>query len=267
MEINKLTFAYFSPTLSTRRLILHVVWGLGYRVPTQTINITGVSQREKETRLGSDELLVVGVPTYGGRLPNVRPSLFENFIGNNTPVLPVVVYGDRGYDDTLLEMVNDLQVRGFIPVGAGAMIAEHAYTDKVGAGRPDQSDVAAANQLGVLVREKLDSIPSPEYLPEYAVTGIPGNIPYKDLPPSLPVAPITNENCVLCMLCWRWCPTNAIAYNDPKSTDAAKCIRCQGCVKRCPPKARQIENEGFLARVAAMEENFSGVRHEPELFV
>lgn len=266
MKIEKLSIAYFSPTLSTKRLALHVAWGMGLHVPTQQINLTSVKSREEEYLLGPDDLLLFTAPTYGGRLPHVTPGLMENIKGNGTPAVAVVVYGERGYDDTLLEMKDNLEQNGFMVIGAAALIAEHALVPKVGAGRPDQKDIEETIQFGKRLRQKLDSIDS-QRMEEYTLTEVPGNSPYKDLPGGPPMAPITTDQCVLCMQCHRWCPTNSILYNDPNTTEVEKCIHCQGCVKRCPTQARVLDNETIRARILATEGMFADVHHDIEVFL
>ena len=63
------------------------------------------------------------------------------FKGNATPVIPVVVYGNRDYEDALKELSDALSAQGFVPVSAGAFIGEHSYSRKdmpIAAGRPDK---------------------------------------------------------------------------------------------------------------------------------
>ena len=81
---------------------------------------------------------------YGGRLPADAVKRLSNLKGHNTPAVIVVVYGNREYEDALLEL-NDLAIEaGFKPVAAGAFIGEHSYSNKdspIAHGRPDEKDI------------------------------------------------------------------------------------------------------------------------------
>ena len=61
--------------------------------------------------------------------------------GNNTPAVAVCVYGNRDYDDALLEIKDTLNGNGFRTFAAGAFIGRHCIFPKVAEGRPDASDL------------------------------------------------------------------------------------------------------------------------------
>ncbi len=262
MEIKKIKFAYFTPIQVTRRYVYCVAAGMSAGIPTEQFNLTAVEERHKQHEFAQDELLIAALPSFGGRVPKVMPELLRNLKGAGTPAALLVTYGNRGYDDTLLEMQQILQEQGFVVVGGAALVSVHALSGKVGEGRPDASDLAFAREFGAQIRQKVEAM---EGLPEEMV--MPGNLPLKEAPPKMGFSPVTNDKCVLCMQCFRWCPTGAITYNNPNETDISKCVMCYGCVTRCPVDARQVTNQPFLDRVAQLEENFSGVRCEPEMFV
>lgn len=65
MEISKVYSVFFSATFSTRKIISEIVKQLGY----DSIEYDITDNAPEETlQLGSDELLVVGVPVYSGRV-------------------------------------------------------------------------------------------------------------------------------------------------------------------------------------------------------
>ncbi len=59
--------------------------------------------------------------------------------GNGAKAVAVVVYGNRDYDDTLLELKNVLEENGFVVGAMVAAIAEHSIARNLAAGRPDKS--------------------------------------------------------------------------------------------------------------------------------
>ena len=57
-----------------------------------------------EVTMGDGDLLVVGMPVYSGRIPASALPALRKFRGNGTPAVVVCVYGNRDYDDALLEL-------------------------------------------------------------------------------------------------------------------------------------------------------------------
>lgn len=262
MDIKKVNLVYFSPTQSTKRMIQIIATKIGIKLPTQHISITNVIDREKEHFFDSDELVIFATPAYGGRLPQVSPTLLQNFKGNNTPIILIIVYGNIGYDDALLELKDITTEKGFLCVAAGAFVAQHAASRKIGTNRPNAEDILKFGEFGNLISAKINDEKIAMSTPI-----IPGNYPYKELGPKIPLAPTTNEKCIRCMLCYRWCPTSAINENEPKTSDPSKCIRCQGCVVRCPVSAREIINEGFINKIISLEEMYESNVCQPEIFL
>ncbi|NLW78731.1 MAG: hypothetical protein GXY32_04890 [Ruminococcaceae bacterium] len=262
IKISKVRLAYFTPIMLTRTLVYNIAFGVGKGLPNEQYNLTSVKERERLHTLAEDELLIAALPTFGGRAPVMEPPLFRNLRGSNTPAVVMVTYGARGYDDTLLETQAILHEQGFVVFAGAAFITRHALSPLVGQGRPNMQDTQTARAFAQQVLETLEGAEQME-----AYTGFPGNTPYKPLPPPSGLTPTTNEKCVLCMQCFRWCPVDAIPYNDPNHTVAGRCILCHGCIVRCPVKARTVEDEGFRQRVAQLEETCAGLAPEPELFI
>ena len=57
--------------------------------------------------------------------------------GNQARAVLVCVYGNRAYEDTLIELKDVADKAGFVPAAAVATIAEHSIMHKFAAGRPD----------------------------------------------------------------------------------------------------------------------------------
>jgi len=91
-------------------------------------------------RLGARDLAIIGVPVYAGRVPEIAAHRLKEIKGAGTPAVVVAVYGNREFEDALVEMRDIAIAQGFEVVAAGAFIAEHSFsTDElpIAAGRPD----------------------------------------------------------------------------------------------------------------------------------
>ena len=147
----------------------------------------------------ADEITLFGVPVYGGRVPAEATQRLKQIKGNQTPAVIVVVYGNRAYEDALLELRDIVTEQGFVPIAAGAFIGEHSYTTgdyPIAPGRPDTNDLQKAAAFGARIN---DLLKESEALSPIAV---PGNFPYKPLGQKPPIAPITvAEKCDQCGIC------------------------------------------------------------------
>ncbi|MDR2939017.1 MAG: hypothetical protein LBV08_01715 [Clostridiales bacterium] len=254
---------YFSPAQSTKLLAQHITLNIGYlTVPTTHINITYSKDREKLYEFGQDDLVIFAFPTYGGRAPNVMPSIFDNVRGKKTPLVLVASYGDIDYDDSLLEACKRLTENGFVCAAALSVPTQHTIAPKVGAGRPSTSDFDKLKEYSLVIRQKLDMA---DFYGEDLI--LPGSYPHKDYVGGPKIAPETSDECIKCMLCYQWCPVDAIPHYHPKDTDPNKCIKCQGCVIRCPVKARAFKHPGFLEKAKQTEEKNFNNNHEIQLFL
>lgn len=258
MKVNEVFGIYFSPTNGTEKCVSEVAGVL--KKDYQRIDLTKSENRKKDYVFGKEDLVMIGSPVYGGRLPMLEEPLFRNLKGNNTPVVCMVSYGNRDYDDALLELKTNLENQGFLPVAAGAFIAVHSFSDQLGTNRPDVQDLGELKDFGQKIKEK---IKGNEDVVELQVKG---NPEYKTFNP-MPFAPMPNENCSDCKICVEVCPVKAIDPDDVKIVDVKKCIDCYACAKKCPEKARSINLPPFLGIIETLETNFSKNRKEPEIFI
>ena len=59
------------------------------------------------------------------------------------------------------------------------------------------------------------------------------------------------EACILCGICAKRCPADAIVVDKPGSTwtiDAYRCVQCGSCIRECPKKCLTME-QAFPAAV------------------
>lgn len=254
-----LRLIYFSPTGTTRTVLEAIAEGF----VTQRIehyDLTRATQRSAHFREG---VAIIGIPVYAGRVPEVCLARLAGFTAAGVPAVLVALYGNREYEDALVELRDVATQAGFSAVAAGAFIGEHSYStaaQPIAAGRPDAADLAIARQFGRDVARKLDSEDHP------ATPAFPGNVPYRDRLPLGGIAPETNSACTLCGICADVCPTFVIQVESEVITQADDCIMCCACVKQCPVQARELNHPVIRERRNMLFGNFSR-RKEPELFL
>lgn len=252
----KITTVYFSATYTTHRIVGHLAKRLSSEVTECDITNDGPKE---ETVVPKDELLVVGIPVYAGRVPEMAVERIRKFKGEGTPAIAVAVYGNRDYDDALLELSDILSENGFQVISAGAFIAQHSIFPKVGAHRPDADDYLQVNVFADETNKILN-----KNLAKLLPIHVPGNRPYK-IPGSIPIYPSGTSSCKECGKCAELCPTGAIPKENPRQTDEEKCIKCGRCVVVCPMKSRQFK--GVKYTLASVKFNTAyKERREPEMF-
>ncbi len=249
----KITTLYFSATYTTRKVVDTVAASLSDEVTAYDItNDASVA----EVSIPEDELLVVGVPVYAGRVPAIAVERLRRFRGNNTPAIIVAVYGNRHYDDAVLELHDIMTECGFRILSAGAFVAQHSIFPKVGASRPDADDLAAIELFATKSAELLAK--------GFGDIEVPGNRPYK-VPGGIPIYPTASHRCTACRACARACPMGAIDADSPRGVDRSKCIKCGRCIVTCPIKVRRFY--GIKYSVAARHFNSAfATRRENEVW-
>lgn len=188
------------------------------------------------------ELAVFALPVFGGRIPAPAAEVLSHMQGDGMHAASVVVYGNRDFDDALVELNDILARQGFTVVASAAFIAQHSMLPSVAAGRPDANDVADAEEFARSIAAKLASANAGETA---SISDVPGNRPYRDLPAAEWV-PTVSAACTRCGVCASRCPIQAIPADAPNTTGST-CFDCMRCVKVCPEHARSLPDQ-----VAAM---------------
>jgi ferredoxin len=266
MTINKAISVYFSPTGTTRIIVEEIIHQLQVAV-IEHIDLTTPTAKTTEFVINQDAFAVIGAPVYSGRIPSIAIRRLKKLKADKTPAVIVVVYGNRAYEDALLELSNLVKEVGFIPIAAAAFIGEHSYSTMaipIAKGRPDPEDLIQARDFGAKVRIKIGEIKS---LDTITTLPLPGNFPYQDIQVFPEVSPVTLDNlCDLCGACVTVCPTAAITINTTVLTDKTQCIRCCACVKSCPIEARVME-DARITKVAQWLSSNCQERKAPEFFI
>lgn len=265
MRFSSAKLVYFSPTGTTKKILEGIAEGIGIE-PTDHVSMTSPDAVTKPLEDFSDELVVIGSPVYAGRLPDDAVKRFKRFQARNTTAVLVVVYGNRDYEDALLELTHLSEELGFIPISAAAFIGEHSFSTKdlpIATGRPDKKDMEKATAFGLAIRQRISHLRSVDAMDSLKV---PGNFPYKDSMHLVPGAASTLDDiCTTCGTCAEVCPKGAITVNTTVVTDPRLCIKCCACVKQCPTNAR-IMDIPFIKKIAEwLNENYNH-RKEPEVF-
>lgn len=248
--MNNWTTAVFSPTGGTSKIAAAIA---GARMGTRIDLCSPVEPQE----MPAGAPLLAVVPVYGGRIPAIAAQRLLALQGSGNPAIAVVVYGNRAYEDALLELKNVLTEAGHQVIAAAAFIAEHSIIRSIAADRPHADDLARAVEFGAAVEAKLNG--------ELTTVDVPGNAEYRPLP-QMPATPLVTDACGGCGMCAHKCPVGAIPLSNPRSTDAAKCILCMRCVAICPRKARILPPpmvEAFTARLNAV----ASEPKQPEIYI
>ena len=225
MKINVL---YFSPTGGTKRTAQHLAGALGGEALCTDLTV-------HPAQAAPADAAVIAVPSFGGRVPPLAAQRIRQLKGGGAPAVLLCVYGNRAYEDCLMELQDLASEAGFRVVAAVAAIAEHSIARQYAAGRPDAQDLARLSAFGEAIREKLacGELTEPE---------LPGNRPYKPFG-VLSMLPAPTGGCVSCGVCARECPAQAIDPQDVSKVNKDACISCMRCIAVCPHAARQLPPE------------------------
>ena len=259
MNYRQVTSIYFSPTERTKGVVEEIAEQ--FPVSCQSLDLTDAVKNRPDYWFREDEAVIVGVPVYGGRVPDIAQKRFRNLHGHGTAAVLVVTYGNRAYEDALLELSDILKEQGFRPFAAAAAVAEHNIVGVYAEGRPDEKDKKLIRRFGEKAAKQLADIKSSYETEELK---LPGNRPYKAYG-TLPIPIKVESSCTDCGLCVKKCPMQVISRTDPRVVDTTGCIACMRCIHVCPSGSRKVSSLMKLAIRQKLKKACSG-RKEPEFF-
>lgn len=252
----KLYNLVFSPTGGTKKVADLLTSALEGELIT--VDLTDSKQDFDAVSLTQEDVAVISVPSYGGRVPAVAAERLSRVHGSGARAVLVCVYGNRAYEDTLMELEDVAKQAGFQVITAVAAIAEHSIARQFAAGRPDGKDAAQLSDFAKQIQHKL----SENNLTEPV---IPGNRPYKKAG-GAGLIPKPTKECVCCGVCAQACPVQAIDKGNPKKVDEKACISCMRCISVCPHAARKA-NPIMLAAAGMALKKVCAERKDYELYL
>lgn len=206
------------------------------------------------------DLCVMAVPSYGGRVAAPAAERIAKLNGRGSLAVALCAFGNRAYEDTLVELQDLLEENDFRCIAGIAAIAEHSIVRSVAAKRPNARDAAELEGFADSIRARLAENPDRQLAPVF-----PGSRPYKPYG-VIPMTPVADASCTSCGLCAKRCPVGAIPTEDPRRTDSKRCASCMRCIAVCPAHARHLDSQ----RLAALTAKLTALASEPkenELFL
>jgi ferredoxin/protein involved in ribonucleotide reduction len=266
----KINSIYFSATGTTEKIVKKLANELSDKLKSDVsfIDFTLTKERREPPFFAESDIVIIGVPVYAGRVPNVLLSYLNSFKGNGALAVAVVIYGNRDYDDALIELKDMLDINNFKLIAASAFIGEHSFSKTLAEGRPDNNDMTVVNNFAKQIYKKLLTY-------DHKSVEVAGKRPYRSYYKPLDkqgnpvdirkITPKTNFNCIDCKICTSVCPMGSIDYNDVSRINGI-CIKCGSCIKKCPVNAKYYDDENYLRHKYELE-NECIKRREPELFL
>lgn len=256
MKISNIHMVYFSATYTTQKIVKAVAEQFNAQLIDHDIT---QSLPNNDIICGNNDVLVIGMPVYAGRIPAQGAKAISKLVSSNTPAIIVCVYGNRDYDDALLELKELVEDKGFKIISAAAFIAQHSIFPQIAEHRPDAKDMELVRSFGDKSNMLISNLADSKSVPSISVKG---NKPLI-IPALIPLKPTGNTECNRCGVCVSLCPTQAIPADTPQETIADKCISCGRCIVVCNQKSRNFYGELYEA-VSKKFINDNSTPKEPE---
>lgn len=283
--IHRIYAVYFSPAGSTGSVTEYIAGIIAkkYNAACKVIDFTLPEMRQVKYSFDENDLVIFGMPTYAGRIPNkALPFVQTLFEGNGALAVSLVTYGNRNFDSSLTELTEELTAKGFRVLSAGAWVCRHVFSKQIAAGRPDVLDRAKMEVFADEVIRRLTTLETdgiqcskgcetggwkspvirggepvaPYYIPK-GEDGKPAKF--------LKAKPLTDTaKCKNCGICAEVCPMGSVSKENYAEVPGI-CIKCQACVVKCPEGAKYFDDAAFLSHVRMLENHFTD-RKEPEWY-
>lgn len=243
----------FSPTGGTEKVAKAITTNWA---DTETIDISN-NHGNYNISLEEGSLALIAMPSFGGLAPQLALDRLSKIKASNCKCVIVAVYGNRAYDDTLIQMKDYSEKIGFQVIAAISAVAEHSIIHSYAAGRPNANDIGQLCAFGEKVLERAVKNSTNNI-------SVPGNRPYKKAGAAM--VPKASSSCTSCGACAKVCPSGAIDSANPRIVDKSKCIGCMRCISVCPVGARKANP--IMTKIAALAiKKACSVAKANELFI
>lgn len=261
----KVYAAYFSGTGTTEKTVKAISKKIAdiLCAKYEEWDFTPLFARKNKMEFTKEDIVVMGVPVIAGRVPNLLLEFLKTIEGNGATGIPVVLFGNRNYDDALIELRDIMEDGEIETVAAAAVVGEHSFSTTLGAGRPSKDDIGEAEEFAAKVAKliKRKAVMAEKHIP-VIVKGVAkpyrgyykpqdrdGN--YIDI---RKVKPVTDaEKCDNCGLCAELCPLGSIDKEDFSKVSGI-CMKCCACVKKCPKGAKYFDDPGYIYHKEELEQ-------------
>ena len=257
--MNRVVCMYFSPTGTTQKVVEEIGTNLAdaLNLEKKVENFTLPESRKQMPIFGEGDIIILGTPVIAGRVPNVLLKYLATMDNHGAIGLPVVLFGNRHYDDALIELGDLLIQSGCRLIGGAAFVGEHSFSRVLAKGRPNKEDLKEAAEFGKALAEVIKQ-------GRFLERDLPGKRPYRPYYKPLDkegrpadirkVQPkVDVEKCIDCKLCAEVCPMGTIDYDDV-TKKINICIKCGACEKICPTGAVYYDDEVYLKHRHELEE-------------
>lgn len=232
--MNQLYNVSFSPTGTSLKVAEQIA--KAFDCAKATIDLC--QKTAGDIRIKREDICIFSVPCYGGRVPQTAVERLSHIHGAKTPAILCVTFGNRAYEDALLELADCVEGNGFQVIAGCAVATEHNIMHIFGQGRPDALDKEEIQRFSIAAAQKVKD--GRRDRPSF-----PGNRPYKESHGAKMPILVDEKTCVSCGLCAQKCPVKAIS-GDGRQVDEEICINCMRCIQICPKKSRSVP-EGLVA--------------------
>lgn len=140
MQSGRLITAYFSPAGSTLRVTKHI----GSLIGSTDMEIDFTAKKNENSlniELDPNDILIIGIPVYAGRVPQPAAERILHLKGNGALAIIIATYGNRHYDDALIEMKTVLESCAFNVIACMSVVTRHSLVQSIAVGRPDTYDI------------------------------------------------------------------------------------------------------------------------------
>jgi len=253
LNFKKLSKIYFSPSGSTGKIVNEIA--KNFQMDMENYDLLSFDSNKNF----DDELVVIGMPVFDGRIPEIARKRLENMKGNNTKAIVVLNYGNIDYGDALLELTELLKENNFNIVGICTTVSQHSLFNEVGSNRPDSYDLKMINEFSHKIIEKLESGVENELF-------VSGQKPFVGYTNHNYTVDCDENLCIECNDCFYTCPEEAIPEENPMTTNMNDCTRCSTCISVCPENARSFGGDFYESQKDYAISNFTD-RKDAEFYL